>query len=135
MAKAYSVDLRIRAIKAFEKGVNIYEICKQFMISRATCYRWISAYRKEKRIEPKPVGNVGHSHKIKPDEYGEFIEFVKKNGHMNSIQMSEKWGRGMTPKTMRCWMKKFGFTRKKNNFYTLKEAKQSENAIKMNLLH
>jgi transposase len=123
MARAYSVDLRIRAIQALEKGLDIYTICKQFVISRATFYRWISVYKKEKRVDPKPVNKSGHSHKVKPEEYEEFVEFVKNNGHMNSIQLAKKWGRGMTPKTMRVWMYKLGFTRKKNSSYTSKEAK------------
>jgi transposase len=126
MAHAYSIDLRKRVFEAYEKGQSIPKICKLFSISKVTCYRWIRAKKTRNTLEPIKQRHVGHSHKLVPEQYEEFIKFVNSNIGLNSKQLAAKWGRGMTPKTMRCWMKKFGFTRKKNIFYIKNEMKQNE---------
>jgi transposase len=132
MARAYSSDLRKRVYEAYKKSKDIRRVCKRFSISLATGYRWVQAKRTRNTLEPIKQRHVGHSHKIRPEEFEEFVLFVQKNIGLNGKQLAEKWGRGMTPKSMREWLKKLGFTRKKNNFYIQNETKQSEMHSKQN---
>jgi len=122
MAKAYSTDLRERAVKQFKKGMAVITICATFCISQKSLYRWIKLDKKYGNVEPKKQTFRGGSEpKLKPYEYEKFKYFLIANMGLNSIQLAEKWGNGMTPKTMRMWMKRLGFTIKKNNLPTLKQ--------------
>lgn len=132
MAKALSNDLRKRVIEAYEATSNILIVCKQFSISQRTLYRWIARKKKLGTIEATEQRHVGHSHKLQPEEYGAFTLFLDNNIGLDLTQLAEKWGHGMTPKSMGRWIKKFGYTRKKNNFYTKNEAKKSEKLFLQN---
>lgn len=55
MAGAYSTDLRERVLVAVEAGESPEEVAEQFMVGRATVYRWVAAARDEGRRAPKPM--------------------------------------------------------------------------------
>jgi transposase len=139
MARAYSIDLRTRVIEAYEEKIKteeqgvhkiIEEVCKQFSIAVITCYRWIKAKKTFNTLEPIKQRHAGHSHKLKPEEYDEFRLLVEANIGMNSKQLAEKWGRGMSAKTMRKWLKRLGFTRKKKQFLYVERNEAKRNAFK-----
>jgi len=122
VAIAYSVDLRTRVINKYMAGMSVKEICEIFQLGAATVYRWIKSQRKRGTVEPiKQAWRGGYKPTLKSEEYEKFIQFLKDNIGLNSIQLAKKWGRGMTPKTLRMWAQRLGITLKKNNFFTQKQ--------------
>jgi len=113
MAKAYSVDLRERAIKFYEQTKSMSKTCKLFSITERTLYRWLELKRKTGKVEPRQQSHVGHNHAIKTYEYEEFENFLETNVGLDLEELAKRWGRGMSKSSMCRWIKKFGFTRKK----------------------
>lgn len=130
MPKGYSLDLRLKIIEKYTQGVHVEVICKMFSIARATCYRFISLQKKQGSVDEKQQARPGHNPKLRPYEYEEFKQFVLDNPGLNAIQLAKKWGRGMTPSSMRKWLKRFKFTRKKNNSITLNAMKTNDRYLK-----
>ena len=54
MAGAYSTDLRTRVLEAVAAGEVPNTVAAQFLVDRATVYRWVAAARDEGRRAPKP---------------------------------------------------------------------------------
>jgi transposase len=53
---AYSEDLRIRLIRAVEKGGSARSQGQVFEVSASTAVKWMQAFRREGRPAPKPHG-------------------------------------------------------------------------------
>src|SRR5438094_881540 len=65
MSKAYSVDLRERAVAAVEAGLLQADVAGLFKVSLATLKRWLSKRRADQSLAPKvyrpgPPGHFGH---------------------------------------------------------------------------
>lgn len=57
MARAYSTDLRERAVRAAQAGTwTRAEVAHRFGITEATLYHWLRRLRDEGTIEPRPRG-------------------------------------------------------------------------------
>lgn len=50
----YSVDLRKKALEAFERGERKVSICRMLGLSRPTLDRWIALWKKNGSLEPRP---------------------------------------------------------------------------------
>ena len=122
MPIGHSKDLRERTLNLIERGTKITQVAKLLEISRASIYRWIDHRETRGTLEPMKNYQKGHSHKVKDQEA--FKDFVKQNQGLSAIQMSDKLG-DMTPKTVRLWLKRVGFTRKKRLTATKNEVKKS----------
>lgn len=133
MAKAMSEDLRKRVVEQAEKGMSIKKIRKTFKVSRATAYRWIKKKRETGSVKAIEPARPGNNHRVLPEEYGEFKEMVNNNRGKNAIDMCALWKRLISPTTMRSYLKKLGFTFKKNNFYIPSAMKMREEYSKKQL--
>jgi transposase len=112
MAKAYSDDLRIRVMKAYDCGEKQCELAKRFNVSEKTIYLW--RRQREERGHNKAITKYqnGHSHKIL--DLNKFKEFVTKNSQMTTNEMAKAWGNiGKT--AIAKYLQKIGFTRKKRH--------------------
>ena len=57
MARAYSTDLRERAVSAAQAGdLTREEVAERFGISEATLYAWLRRQREADTLEPRPRG-------------------------------------------------------------------------------
>ncbi len=57
MARAYSIDLRQRAVAAARRGDRTRaEVAQQYDISEATLYGWLRRCKDEGTLEPRPHG-------------------------------------------------------------------------------
>jgi hypothetical protein len=70
----------------------------------------------------------GYNHMFKSIE--EFKDFIKENKGLATKELAEK--KNTTPKTIRIWFHKAGFTVKKNRFAMLKEMKKKEQRLQTN---
>ena len=113
MAKAYSEDLRIRAIDLIKKGYSISGVSRLLKISRPTLYKWIDRWQKTGSISPKK--SIPPPNKSKIKDWKKFQEFVEENSDLTQKEMAVLWG-GVSNHTISRALKKLGYSRKKNLF-------------------
>lgn len=118
----YSEDLRIRAIKAYEEGMSIPNVCQIFNISARTFYNWRKIYKDTGDVKPKQNSHPGHSCKVTDLE--EFKAFAEENAHLTAKEMAQKRG-NITSKTILKYLYRIGWTIKKRPMAT-------KNAMKVN---
>ncbi len=112
MAKAYSQDLRKRALNLIESGMSITNVSRVLEISRTTLYRWQHRLNLTGSITPLVRGESTWSSKIK--DWKKFEDFVKLHGEKTQEEMASLWG-NCTRHTISRGLKKIGYTRKKND--------------------
>ena len=122
MPNPYSEDLRIRAITLVQEGASVINTAELLKIGQATLYVWLARKRNEGTIEARKNWRQGHSQKIKDTKA--FEKFVDNNSGLTAIQMAVKWG-DITPKTIRLWLHKIGYSRKKRLTVTRNVMKKS----------
>lgn len=57
MAAPLSADLRLRVVRAIEKGMSERGAAARFEIAVRTAQRWIEEFRSSGRLAPRPMGN------------------------------------------------------------------------------
>lgn len=122
MANAYSEDLRSRALALVDEGKSVKEVAKLFQIGIATLYLWRRTRRKTGVISPKKDWRQGYGHKIKDLDH--FKDFVEDNKDLLPADLAKKWG-NVTPKTIRKWLHRIGYSRKKRLTDTKSGVKKS----------
>ncbi len=111
MAKAYSQDLRKRALNLIESGMSITDVSRVLEISRPTLYKWQRHLISTGSTAPKVPGAPTWLSKIK--DWNKFEKFVKQHGEKTQEEMAILWG-NCTRHTISRGLKKIGYTRKKN---------------------
>lgn len=112
MARAYSMELRIRVMQTLEKGMRISNISKSFNVSRETIYKWKSLKAKQGSLEAPSGYQKGHSHKIKELEV--FRKFFETNIDKTSSELARIWG-NLSASTILRQIRKLGYSYKKNS--------------------
>ena len=64
MTKPLSQDLRERLISAVEGGQSRRSAARRFGVAASTAIKWVSQWRHDGRVEPKPLGGDRHSHRM-----------------------------------------------------------------------
>lgn len=121
MAKAYSMDLRMRVVMLFKEGFLRKEISKILTICLSTVYKWLKKDQKG-LLEPKKNWQKGYGNKI--IDVDEFTRFATVNCYLTSKEMAAKWG-GISAKTILKYLKRINFTRKKKLSATKKQILQT----------
>ena len=76
MAKAYSLDLRVKAIENLRDGkLTQVEVANIFKVSLRTIKRWVKLYSNTGSVEPK-VALITRPRKV---DYKKAAQFIKKN--------------------------------------------------------
>ena len=119
---AYSIDLREVVVGAVRAGLKKQTAVKRYGVSMSTINRWLLLDTKNKLI-PKKDWKKGHSHKIKDLEV--FKNFVDKNNSLTLWQLAKKWG-NISAVTIRAYLHKIGYTKKKDRFYMQSAMKKNE---------
>lgn len=122
MAVAYSEDLRKTALNLIDGGKEVEDVAALLKISRASLFLWIKLRRETGSVAPKKDWRKGHGNKISDLE--ELKKFADENQGLTAVEMAEKWG-DLTPKTMRKWLGRIGYTQKKRVTGTKNEMKKS----------
>lgn len=113
MARAYSQDLRIRALNLILDGMLILEVSKLLKISRPTLYKWkneletTGSTQPKKRIPPQ-MGKIKDLEK--------FQQFVDGNSDKIQEELAQLWG-NCSRHTIGRVLKKISYTRKKTYCY------------------
>lgn len=114
MPKPYSKDLREKLFAQLDSGMSITKASKIFRINRQTIYNWISIKEETGKLEAKSGYQKGHSHKIKDLEILE--KFLLENPDKTLNQLSLLWSEKISGWTLSKWIRKLGYTYKKNLF-------------------
>jgi transposase len=114
MPKPYSKDLREKLIGQLDAGMSITKASKIFRVNRQTIYNWIRIKEEPGKIEAKAGYQKGHSHKIK--DLGQLEKFIQENPDKTLKQLAELWPEKISGWTLCRWIKKLGYTYKKNFF-------------------
>ncbi|WP_159783119.1 helix-turn-helix domain-containing protein [Sodalinema gerasimenkoae] len=120
MSNNYSYDLRQKVIKAIEiDGMKKSEVSQIFGISRNTIYLWLKQKEETGDFQPREYRPPGHGHKIK--DVSKFQAFVEEHADKTQAEMAKLWDDEISQKTISRWLKKLGFTRKKNRWVLSKK--------------
>ena len=111
MAKAYSYDLRTRAIDMIENGSSVMAVKKLLKISRDTLYNWIKLKSITGDVVAGISGGHGHGHKVKDLE--QFKNFINSNSGKTQAELAKLWITPVAPVTIGRYIQKIGFTFKK----------------------
>jgi transposase len=111
---AYSLDLRIRIVKAVEAGHNHHEVAEQYAVGVATVRRYVRRAKKGELAAESPPGRAAN---IAAEAYPYLAKQVRKHSDATLEQHCEIWFE--TPKvevstTAMCrTLQRAGLTRKK----------------------
>lgn len=64
MTQPLSTDLRKRLISAVEEGQSRRSAARRFGVAASTAIKWVHQWRREGRLESKPLGGDRHSHRM-----------------------------------------------------------------------
>ena len=91
MANPYSVELRERAVAAYERGEGTYlEVSDRMSIGVATLLRWVKQGRDEGHLQPKQRGGGTRSDIVEAD----LVNILKKLGDANAGEITAAYNRG-----------------------------------------
>jgi len=110
MPKAYSQDLREKAVAAVDRGVRKSEVIRMFNISRDSLDRWLKR-RSDGNLAATQGYQRGHSHRI--GDWKRFRAFVKQHGDKTQAELAERWHEPISARSISRALAKMRFTRKK----------------------
>lgn len=111
MPRAYSQDLREKAIAAMDRGVAKHEVITMFNISRDSLDRWLKQRSDTGEFQAVQGYQHGHSHRIV--DWEKFCAFVKQHGDKTQAELAELWHAPVSARTISRALAKIEFTRKK----------------------
>lgn len=108
MARAYSIDLRERAVEYVQEGGGRDDACRIFKIGLSTLKRWLSKHKRHGDLSPKPMG----SRPWKLD-HASILKHVESHGDSTLHEIASEFKTGKS--AIDYILHKHGVTRKKNN--------------------
>ena len=115
MSAGYSKDLRGKALFLVSKNGSVAKSAEILCIGSVSIYRWIKLKKETGSVAAKKNWQNGHSHKI--TDLNELARFAEENSGLTAIEMAKKWG-NITPKTIRKWLHRIGYSCKKKHLDT-----------------
>ena len=117
--KRYSNDIRIRVVKELNaKGSNQTMIAEKYQISSSTVTRIKKHYTEKGTVETIRKKSNTLAKIIDLDEFQKFIE---ENNSLIASELAKKWGEKTKTRvcasTIRNYLKKINFSRKKISFF------------------
>jgi len=108
MARAYSLDLRERAVDYVMSGGRKSEACEIFKISHDTLWRWLRLHDETGDLRHKPLG----SRPWKLD-HSAIVDYVELHSDSTLAQIGAHFGTSAS--VVHYILRKAGITRKKNH--------------------
>jgi transposase len=117
MTRPLSKDLRKRLISAVEGGQSRRSAARRFGVAASTAVKWVADWRREGRVEAKPLGGDRHSHRMEAhaDDILALVEetpditLAELAGHLADVH-----GLRVAPSTVWRLLDRHGLTFKKN---------------------
>ena len=133
MVAAYSIDLRNKIVKVYEKGnISYSKVAKRFYVSVITVKRYVKQYRKYGNLLPKK-GNKGRPSKIDKIGYEAIQKIIRAQPTITLAELSELYYKKRKVKAGRSILSraclKLNFRRKKLSHYA---AERERDDVKKN---
>ncbi len=119
--KAYSQDLREKAIAAIDRGVPKSEVIMMFNVSRDSLDRWLKRRSETGNFQAIRDYQQGHSHRIV--DWEGFRAFVKRHGDKTQAELAQLWHDPVSSRSISRALARIGFTRKKRPTATVNATK------------
>ena len=124
MGKVYGEEIRKISVDLVNiKGKRVEYVCSLLNLRRSSLYRWLRQKKETGTVAAKTGYQKGYGHKVKDLE--RFKKFVDENSGLNSIELAEKWEEKATPKTIRKWLHRIEYTKKKRLIFIKNKMKKS----------
>jgi len=126
MGKAYSEDLRLKALAAIDGGQKKMAVHRAFGISRSTLDDWVLLRAEQGHVAPAP-----RKERTAQGFFDALVfeAFAQRHCHATLRGMQEAWegehGQHLSEKTFSNWLLKLGWTRKKRAGSTASDTKVS----------
>jgi transposase len=126
MARAYSMDLREKAVSAMDRGEKKSQICRTLNISRNTLDLWL-----KRRAEKGTIAPCNYRRGVSPkiNDLEAFKAFAQKYGHLTQQEMADKWHQPVSRVLIGQALRKINFTRKKKLTATEKEMRSKDKSL------
>jgi transposase len=123
MARAYSEDLRIRIVKAYEEGLgSIREVAKQFQVGKTFVSKLLHRWQETKSVSPLRQGG-GAKSKLEALHLQKLQHMVDEKNDITLAELKEELkqstGLEVSVPTIHRGLEKLGLSRKKKHFTTL----------------
>lgn len=122
MARPYTEDFRKKALDLVKGGMHIDEVARLLNIGRSNVFLWKKKLEETGSCAPEKKWQRGYGNKILDLE--KFKSFALGHKHLSAVEMAKIWG-NITPKTIRKYLHKIGFTVKKSPLATRKETNKN----------
>ena len=118
MPAPYSMDLRLRIIKAYNGDEGTFEeLSARFGVGVATVNRYVRRYRERGDVEPDPHAG-GQIARIQPEDAKRLAKLVMQKPDATVDQLTEQWARikkvPLSRSAMLRGLRRFKFTFKKS---------------------
>ena len=130
MPAPHSLDLRLKAVAAFDRGERKSDICKFLEISRNTLDLWLKRREESGSVAPKTDYRHGPEPKIK--DLDAFRTFVEEHGHLTQKEMAQQWPEPISDTSIGEALRKIEFTRKKRPIDIKKEIRKQKQPLSQN---
>ena len=127
MSIPYSNDLRYKALKMIDDGMQQKEVTKLLSINRSTLFRWQKRRDLEGNCDFKGYSKNHDRRKIR--NISNFVNFLEDNKTLSLSEMSDNFSIKVSQMTIYRLIKKLGYSYKKNSGYILNEMKEEERDI------
>lgn len=88
MTKPLSKDLRKRLVSAVENGQSRRAAAQRFGVAVSTAVQWVNQWRREGRMEAKPLGGDRHSHRMEAHAE-EILALIAETPDMTLAEIAE----------------------------------------------
>lgn len=117
MPRPLSNDIRMRVVQSYEAGdVSYREVSERFEVAFNCVVRWVSQFRKEGHVSPRPMG--GSLPKIREEQFDELKALVAEKSDRTLAEMTNIWnerhGTNIHPSSLDRALHRGNVTRKKN---------------------
>jgi transposase len=112
--RAYSLDLRVRVMKAYDEGKwTVRQIAERFKVGEW----WIYKLKRQRRAGvglAARKGKVGQPRRLGPEEINRLTQYVDKHPDATLEQIHEKVAAACTSVTIHNTLRRLGYRFKKN---------------------
>lgn len=122
MARPHSEMFRKKVLDLVDGGMSIDEAAQLLKIGRASIFLWRKKRRETGSVAPEQKWQRGYGNKIL--DLVKFKSFALEHKHLSAVEMAKIWG-NITPKTIRKYLHRIGFTVKKSPLATRKETNKN----------
>ena len=127
MSIPYSNDLRRKALKMIDEGMQQREVSRLLSVNRSTLFRWKKRRKLEGNFDFK--GYNKNKDKVKIKNISKFSKFLEDHKTLSLVDMADKFEHDVCYTTIYKLIKKLGYSYKKNSGYIKKEMKKREKNI------